>query len=107
MIYAQMPSREPGQERPMQFSLRTLLVGVTVFCIIAGLIAGYFYRGVSRALDAEMTLHSYTSTLEALTWFVESTGNWPKSWRNSSPRTEGKPADGPTRTKALPICSPA
>ena len=47
MIYAQMPNREPGQERPMQFSLRTLLVGVTIFYIIAGLFAGYLYRGVS------------------------------------------------------------
>jgi hypothetical protein len=80
MIYAQAPNREPGQGRPMQFSLRTLLVGVTVFCIVAGLLAGYLYRGVSRALDAEMTLHSYTSTIEALTRFVESTGKWPKSW---------------------------
>jgi hypothetical protein len=57
-----------------------LLVGVTVFCIIAGLLAGYLYRDVSTSLDAEMTLHSYTSTLAALTRFVESTGRWPKSW---------------------------
>ena len=27
-----------------------------------------------------MTLHSYTSTVEALTRFVESTGKWPTNW---------------------------
>jgi hypothetical protein len=60
--------------------LRTLLVGVTVFCIVAGLLAGYLYRGVSTSLDAEMTHHAYVGTLDALTMYVQSTGKWPKSW---------------------------
>jgi hypothetical protein len=63
----------------MQFRLRTLLVGTTVFCIIAGVL-GFLYRGVSRALDAEMTLQVYVPTLDALTAFVQSTGRWPKDW---------------------------
>jgi hypothetical protein len=79
MIYAHAPNRSPQERRPFQFRLRTLLVGITVFCIIAGVL-GLFFRGVSRALDAEMTLQAYVPALDALTTFVQSTGMWPRDW---------------------------
>ena len=70
----------PKQSGPFQFRLRTLLAAVTVFCVIAGLLAGFVYRGVCRSLDAEMTLLAYMSTLDSLTKFVQSNGKWPKDW---------------------------
>ena len=101
MIYAQAPTREPGQERPMQFSLRTLLVGVTVFCIVAGLLAGYLYRGVSTSLDAEMTLQAYLPTMDALTRFVESNGKWPKSWEELIAADRGQTRGWPNSPEGL------
>jgi hypothetical protein len=80
MIYAQASNGPPQQSGPFQFRLRTLLVGVSVFCAVAGLLAGYLYRGVSMSLDAEMTHHAYVGTLHALTKYAQDTGKWPKSW---------------------------
>ncbi|HEY2148147.1 MAG TPA: hypothetical protein VGH32_09430 [Pirellulales bacterium] len=80
MNYDRAPTDPSRQTGPFQFRLRTLLIVVTVFCVVAGWLAGYLYRGVSTSLDAEMTHQAHVVALDALTRFVQATGRWPKSW---------------------------